>query len=79
MVATIEGELFGWEVAHRSDKHHMQRKVYQLIVDLITFCVIGIAAVGYFLSQTPTPSTLLIVISVVKIILLIFLGFQIVM
>jgi hypothetical protein len=80
MTGAPVGELFGWEVAHRSDKHRMQRKIFQLIVDLLTFCAIGLVAVGYFLYilfQLPNPSPFWIGVSILEIIFLIVLGYQI--
>jgi hypothetical protein len=40
--------LFGWEIAHRDDKHRKRRKIQQLIVDEITFAVSGLIALGAF-------------------------------
>ena len=36
--------IFGWEIAHRIDKHRRRRKIEQLIVDEIAFVVSGIVA-----------------------------------
>jgi hypothetical protein len=37
--------LFGWESAHRSDRRRRSRKVIQLGVDLLIFCLPGMIAV----------------------------------
>lgn len=36
--------VFGWEVAHRSDHRRKRRKLFQLIIDQLTFVASGIAA-----------------------------------
>lgn len=36
--------IFGWEIAHRSDKHRKRRKIEQFIIDEITFVISGIIA-----------------------------------
>jgi hypothetical protein len=52
-VAALMGEggrfpVFGWETAHRGDPHRTSRKVFQLVVDCIAFCVAPIAALVLF-------------------------------
>ncbi len=73
-----EGELFGWEVTHRSDERRMERKVFKLIIDLIAFCLIGFAAVGLFVFQTPNRATFWSGVCIVEVILLVVLAYQIV-
>jgi hypothetical protein len=44
-----ESRVFGWEGAHRDDKHRISRKYIQLAVDLGTFCLPALLAViGYW-------------------------------
>ena len=43
--------LFGWEVAHRSDRRRGQRKVIQLLIDIVVFVVPGIFACAWQLYQ----------------------------
>jgi hypothetical protein len=37
--------VYGWESAHRSDRRRRVRKVTQLFIDLMTFCLPGAAAI----------------------------------
>lgn len=37
--------VYGWETAHRSDRRRRTRKVMQLVVDLMTFCMPGVGAI----------------------------------
>jgi len=37
--------IYGWEAAHRSDRRRRMRKVMQLLVDLMTFCLPGVGAI----------------------------------
>jgi hypothetical protein len=46
-----------WEFAHQRDDRRSERKVVQLIVDLITFIAPGLLAIARFAWKTP-PSTL---------------------
>ncbi|GIH05736.1 hypothetical protein Rhe02_38030 [Rhizocola hellebori] len=36
--------VYGWELAHRSDRRRRSRKVAQLCIDLMTFCLPGAGA-----------------------------------
>ncbi|MBN3906557.1 MAG: hypothetical protein HWQ35_08355 [Nostoc sp. NMS1] len=68
--------LFGWEIAHRNDKHRKRRKVQQLIVDEITFVfsgVIALLAFWFLVSQPPLAVTIL---SWMELLLLIVLGVE---
>ena len=40
---------FRWELFHRGDKPRLERKVIQLRIDLWTFVISGVGAVGAFL------------------------------
>lgn len=68
--------LFGWEIAHRSDKHRRRRKVQQLIVDEITFVVSGLIALATFWYLVTNPPIGVIVLSWAELILLIALGVE---
>lgn len=46
---TYKDFAFGWEHFHRSDRYRQDRKGVQLAIDLWTFVVSGIGAVGAFL------------------------------
>jgi hypothetical protein len=46
--------VFGWEVAHRSDRRRLSRKWLQLAVDLTAFCVAPVAAVVVFWAAGPS-------------------------
>lgn len=70
--ADIES-IFGWEIAHRSDKRRFRRKIEQLIVDEITFVVSGIVALlafWFLVSQPPLAVTILCVLELVLLIIL---------
>ena len=45
--------LFGWEIAHRSDRRRSRRKIEQLIIDEITFVLSGIVALIAFWVLVP--------------------------
>jgi hypothetical protein len=45
--------IFGWEIAHRSDRWRKRRKIEQLIVDEIAFVVSGIVALVAFWILVP--------------------------
>jgi hypothetical protein len=56
-------ELFGWEIAHRSDRRRRRRKIEQLIIDQFIFVVSGIAAlVAYWLLVPDAPCSLRLVV-----------------
>jgi len=48
-----KNSLFGWEVAHRSDKRRVSRKIFQLLVDETTFFISGLVALGFFWFLVP--------------------------
>lgn len=45
--------LFGWEIAHRDDKHRKRRKIQQLIVDDIMLVFSGVIALAAFWFLVP--------------------------
>jgi hypothetical protein len=75
--ADIES-IFGWEIAHRSDKRRFRRKIEQLIVDEITFVVSGIVALLAFWFLVPQPLLAVTILCVVELVLLIVLAVEIV-
>lgn len=44
--------VFGWEAFHRSDRRRRGRKLIQLAVDILIFCVPGVVAVGVRLAAS---------------------------
>jgi len=75
LTATEKGLLIGWEVAHRSDKRRVSRKIFQFLVDEITFFISGLVALGIFWLKEPTLYSLPIqVLSIVELLLLCSLG-----
>jgi hypothetical protein len=68
--------LFGWEIAHRDDKHRKRRKVQQLIVDEITFVFSGIIALVAFWLLVPAPPIAVTVVALLELLLLIVLGVE---
>ncbi|MEA5488273.1 MULTISPECIES: hypothetical protein [Pseudanabaena] len=72
-----DGEtLFGWEIAHRDDKHRKRRKIQQLIVDEITFVISGIIALVVFWILVPHPPLSITILSWIELLLLIVLGIE---
>ncbi|NES24267.1 MAG: hypothetical protein F6K41_36480 [Symploca sp. SIO3E6] len=69
--------LFGWEVAHRSDKHRKRRKIQQLIIDEITFVCSGAIALVTFWFLVPQPPVAVTILSWLELLLLIILGVEI--
>jgi len=53
LIAVEPGLLFGWELAHRSDKWRLSRKIFQFLVDQVTFFVSGVVALGAFCFLAP--------------------------
>jgi hypothetical protein len=68
--------LFGWEIAHRDDRHRKRRKIQQLIVDEITFVVSGLIALAAFWLLVPNRPFGVTVLSWVELLLLIALGVE---
>jgi hypothetical protein len=81
LIAVDKGLLLGWEVAHRSDKGRVSRKVFQLIVDETTFFISGLVALGAFwllaLKELTFPSLGIQLLSMVEVLFLLSLGFWI--
>jgi hypothetical protein len=48
LIQATPESLLGWETGHRSDSHRKSRKITQLAVDLITFCLTGIISLILF-------------------------------
>ena len=69
--------LFGWEIAHRSDKHRKRRKVEQLIVDEITFVFSGVIALFAFWFLVPQPPVAVVILSGLELLPLVVLGVEI--
>ena len=68
--------LFGWEIAHRDDKHRRRRKIQQLIVDEITFVVSGAIALAAFWYLVPKPPIDALILAGIELLLLIGLGIE---
>ena len=68
--------LFGWEIAHRSDKRRKRRKIQQLIVDEITFVFSGVVALSAFWSLVHQPPLIVTILSCGELLLLILLGVE---
>jgi hypothetical protein len=66
--------LFGWEIAHRDDKHRQRRKIQQLIVDQITFIVSGIMAIALFWANVANPPLSIKILCWVELLFLLGLG-----
>jgi hypothetical protein len=74
--ADIES-IFGWEIAHRSDKRRFRRKIEQLIVDEITFVISGIVALLAFWFIVPQPPLAVTILCVLELVFLIILAVEI--
>jgi hypothetical protein len=77
LVGTKPEDLFRWEIAHRSDPRRFERKLVQLVIDLITFVFSGFAALGAFWVLDPGSQCLFKAIVVVEALLLLGLGIEI--
>jgi hypothetical protein len=69
--------LFTWEIQHRADTRRRIRKLGQLCVDLITFCIPALAAVVVY-AVTEPPAAIFIAVSVIEIIATLLLAWAIV-
>ncbi len=69
--------IFGWEIAHRSDRRRKRRKIEQLIVDEIAFVVSGMVALVAFWILMPRMHWLAQVLGWIELILLVILGIEI--
>jgi hypothetical protein len=70
--------LFGWEIAHRSDRRRSRRKIEQLIVDEITFVLSGIFSLTAFWVLVPKAALLIRILGGAELLLLLVLGWEIV-
>jgi len=77
-INSSEAQILGWEIQHRSDDRRRQRKILQLLIDEIAFCLSSLAAIGlyFMLDVTPHPPLLLLII-VVESVLILVLAYQI--
>jgi hypothetical protein len=76
--ALAEGSpVFGWETAHRSDRRRRGRKVLQLFVDLMIFCLPGMIAVVVRLTRSGVP-IIIVAIAIAETVLVSILAVQIV-
>ncbi|HEY9803387.1 MAG TPA: hypothetical protein V6D25_23790 [Leptolyngbyaceae cyanobacterium] len=69
--------IFGWEIEHRSDKRRRQRKIEQLIVNLITFVISGVVALLAFWFLVPQPPSAIYILALLEFVLLLILGIEI--
>lgn len=69
--------LFGWEIAHRDDKHRKRRKIQQLIVDEITFVISGVISLAAFWCLIPKPQIGTMILAWVELLLILMLGIEI--
>lgn len=69
--------IFGWEIAHRSDKRRIRRKIEQMIIDEITFVVSGILALAAFCFQVPQPHWTIMLLCFIELLFLLALGIEI--
>lgn len=53
--------VFGWETAHRTGPRRRARKVMQLVVDLLAFCIAPMTALVAFWTDGPTAAELVAV------------------
>lgn len=68
--------LFGWEISHRSDRYRKRRKIEQLIVDEITFVILGIVAIAAFWVLVPNAALAIRVLCIVELLLLLVLAWE---
>ena len=73
-----ELDILGWETAHRSDERRMSRKIFQLVVDELSFVLPGFIAVVLFWINAPDVSLLFLWLALAEGILLLVLGLQII-
>ena len=69
--------IFGWEIAHRTDKRRRQRKIEQLIVDQITFVISGVVALLAFWFLVPQPPSAIYILVLLEFVLLLILSIEI--
>lgn len=69
--------LFGWEIAHRSDRRRGSRKIIQFFVDEFVFVLPGLVAIIIFWLGSSSNLSQLRWIAVIELLFLLILGFQI--
>jgi hypothetical protein len=70
-------QMFGWEVAHRSDKRRVSRKILQFMVDEMTFVGSGlIALIAIWILMPKIPKEICFV-SLIETVLLLILAIEI--
>lgn len=67
---------FGWEIAHRSDKHRKRRKIQQLIVDEVAFVASGVVSLAAFWCLVPKPIAAVIILTGIELLMLVALGIE---
>lgn len=77
MVDESSLQMFGWEVAHRSDKRRVSRKIFQFIVDEITFVGSGFIVLIAIWMLMPKIPTEIYFISLIETVLLLILAIEI--
>jgi hypothetical protein len=77
LAAMIPGNepVFGWESVHRTDSRRRSRKLMQLAVDLLTYCVAPLSALVVYWVSGPWNAALLTV-SVAEAIVVLILGIE---
>jgi fatty acid desaturase len=77
-LARLAGEesVFRWESFHRGDARRVARKVTQLVVDLLAFCVVPLSALAVYWAGDVSRG--LLIISVVEALVVIGLAVQVV-
>ena len=72
-------ELFGWEIAHRSDSRRRRRKLQQLVVDQVIFVLSGFSALIAFWMSQAAPGWILGSLIFIEGALLVVLGVEIIL
>jgi len=68
--------IFGWEIAHRSDRRRKRRKIEQLVIDEIAFVGSGVVALVAFWILVPQMHWLAQALGWIELVLLIILGIE---
>jgi len=76
-IQSQDRNIFGWEVAHRSDKRRMSRKIIQLIVDELVFVIPGFIAILIFWLNTSVTMLPLRWIAGIEVLFVLVLGIQV--
>ncbi|MCW6004625.1 hypothetical protein K1W54_08515 [Micromonospora sp. CPCC 205371] len=71
----VAGDVFGWEIEHRSDDRRRVRKVLQLVADLGTFCIPACSAIVIYWINGPWWWPF-VVVSIVELIVVIGLAIE---